>query len=304
MADTETASINYNPSLQDYYYSLESRLGYRLFLGGTRHFGYYPAGTLWPFPISRALRAMEDRLFNSLDLAAGAKVLDAGCGVGHVAIHMARRGLRVVGIDVVDHHVAKAKQNVEATGLGKQVSIRKMDYHHLDEIEDQSMDGVYTMETLVHATNIKQVLSQFYRVLKPGGSLALHEYDHVKRGTGPNYFEAAMEKVNTVAAMPANVMFDEGVLPEMLEEAGFKNIKVQDYTLNIEPMLRLFFIVAYLPFLIIWFFGLEKWFINTVAGVESYRGRKLWRYISVTCTKPGSDVEKRSSGQVEDKKAR
>lgn len=33
--------INDNPELQSYYQSLESRVGYRLVLGGTRHFGYW-----------------------------------------------------------------------------------------------------------------------------------------------------------------------------------------------------------------------------------------------------------------------
>lgn len=33
--------INDNPELQSYYHSLESRVGYWLVLGGTRHFGYW-----------------------------------------------------------------------------------------------------------------------------------------------------------------------------------------------------------------------------------------------------------------------
>lgn len=33
--------ISDNPELQSYYQSLESRVGYRLVLGGTRHFGYW-----------------------------------------------------------------------------------------------------------------------------------------------------------------------------------------------------------------------------------------------------------------------
>lgn len=33
--------INENKELQSYYQSLESRVGYRLVLGGTRHFGYW-----------------------------------------------------------------------------------------------------------------------------------------------------------------------------------------------------------------------------------------------------------------------
>ena len=77
-------------SIQSYYDTWESRIGYKLLLGGTRHFGYYDPGTLWPFPLTPALRRMEDYLYASLDLPEGAKVLDAGCGVGHVALHLAQ----------------------------------------------------------------------------------------------------------------------------------------------------------------------------------------------------------------------
>lgn len=37
--------IGENKELQTYYQSLESRIGYRLVLGGTRHFGYWYACT-------------------------------------------------------------------------------------------------------------------------------------------------------------------------------------------------------------------------------------------------------------------
>ena len=103
--------INHNPTLQKYYHSFESRVCYKIFLGDTRHFGYYALGIYWPFPINRALRAMEDHLFHSLGLEPGAEVLDAGCGVGHVAIRFAQQGLRVQGIDVVDHHIQKAQRS-------------------------------------------------------------------------------------------------------------------------------------------------------------------------------------------------
>jgi hypothetical protein len=81
--------------LQSYYASLESCIGYLLLLGGTRHFGYYDKDTYWPFPINGALRMMEDHLFDTLGLKHRAQVLDAGCGVAHVAIHMAEKGLLV-----------------------------------------------------------------------------------------------------------------------------------------------------------------------------------------------------------------
>lgn len=56
---------------------------------------------------------------------------------------MAREGgLRVHAIDVVEHHVAKARRNVARAGLP--VTVRRADYHNLDFIPDESLDGVYT----------------------------------------------------------------------------------------------------------------------------------------------------------------
>jgi ubiquinone/menaquinone biosynthesis C-methylase UbiE len=229
---------------------------------------------------------MEDHLFDTLKLKSGAEVLDAGCGVGHVAIHMAQKGLRVQGIDVVDHHISKARRNIKALGFEGAVGVRKMDYHHLDGFSNESFEGVYTMETFVHATDPEGVLGEFLRVLKPGGRLALFEYDHVDMKTAPKDLAASMDKVNQYAAMPTNTRFDKGVLEMMLKEAGFEDIVLEDLSVNIRPMLRLFYLIAIIPYLIISFLGLEAWFVNTVAGVEGYRGRNIWRYVAVSARKP------------------
>ncbi|KAI2697776.1 hypothetical protein DTO006G1_2209 [Penicillium roqueforti] len=296
-AQEDQALIDSNPQLQSYYDSLESRIGYRLVLGGTRHFGYYEHDTWWPFPLSRGLRAMEDKLATALDLAPGARVLDAGCGVGHVAIRLAsKHGLRVQGIDIVDHHIAKSGRNIARQGLSEdQVTVRKMDYHHLDSFASESFDGVYTMETFVHATDPKVVLGNFFRVLRPGGRLALFEYDHELVQNTEEAMAVSMKQINEFAAMPTNNVSQPGVFQHMLEDAGFTDIVVRDYSSNIIPMTRFFYLLAYVPFLIVTFFGLEHLFINTVAGVQSYRGRKHWRYVAITASKPGStDAMKKS----------
>ena len=276
-----------NSSLQRYYHTLESRIGYKLVLGGTRHFGYYETDTYWPFPLIKHLRQMETHLFQNLQLREGALVLDAGCGVGHVAITAAaQHGLQIQGIDVVDHHLEKARRNVKNAGLEEQIKLRKADYHDLGSFEDNSFDGVYTVEAFVHATDPQKALREFFRVLKPGGSLALYEYDHKTREQSPATLQPSMDCVNHYAAMPANVMFDEGVLEKMLQDAGFRHVAVDDLSVNIKPMLRLFFVLAFLPYLIIKFLGLQSQFVNTVAGYQGYRGRKYWRYVAVTATKP------------------
>ena len=283
--------INTNDKLQSYYQSLESRIGYRLFLGNTRHFGYYDHDTYFPFPLGRSLRAMEDKMAANLNLPAGAAVLDAGCGVGHVALRLAgKHGLRITAIDVVEHHVTKAKRNIARSGLPKgQVQASRMDYHHLETLASESFDGVYTMETFVHATDTATVLAGFYRVLRPGGHLSMFEYDHDL--VDDSAVAAAMREVNDHAAMPTNDVSHPGVFRRMLEEAGFVDIVEKDYSENIKPMTRLFYLVAYIPLVVITLLGLRRYFVNTVAGVESYRGRDRWRYVVLAAKKPGGPLE-------------
>jgi len=105
---------------------------------------------------------MENHLFRSLNLSAGAIVLDAGYGIGHVAIYMVKKGLRVIGIDIINYYLTKAKRNIKVANCEEQISIQKMDYYCLDRLPSNLFDGVYTMETLVYVIDPKLVLRRFY----------------------------------------------------------------------------------------------------------------------------------------------
>ena len=126
-----------DPSVQEYYGTIESRVGYRLLLGGTRHFGYYAPRIYWPFPITKALRDMEDILKTILGQQPGREVLDAGCGVGHVAIYLAKNGFCVRGIDLIGHHVKKAQCNIKSQNLEARVTVTNGDYHNLDDFDSE-----------------------------------------------------------------------------------------------------------------------------------------------------------------------
>lgn len=120
---------------------------------------------------------MEEKLFNRLGLEPGSKVLDAGVRSGYVAMYMAEKGLYVEGADITPPHVEEAKRNVKARGLEDKISIYLGDYHDLTDFPDSSFDGIYTMETFVHADDPAKVLRGFYRLLNPGGVLVHHEAD-------------------------------------------------------------------------------------------------------------------------------
>jgi len=86
-------------------------------LGEIYHYSYYPAKAKWLFPITRALRAIENHLFNSLNLSASAIVLNMGYRVGYITIYMAKKGLRVFGIDIVNYYLTKVNRNIKAENL-------------------------------------------------------------------------------------------------------------------------------------------------------------------------------------------
>lgn len=283
--------INDNPALQSLYKSFESRIGYWLLLGNTRHFGYWEKDTHWVFPLGGPLRRMEEKMHKLLDLAPGSQVLDAGCGVGHVALYMASRGLRVTAIDVLDHHLAKAKRNVARSGaLCSLVSVQKMDYHHLETLPSESHDGVYTMETLVHATDPLEVLKGFYRILRPGGHVAMHEYDHDYESDEVigKTLAKLMREVSEYGAMPTWQRARRGYYKQILEEAGFIDVEEHDYSENVRPMLRLFWLLSAIPYYFIVLFRLEKYFVNAIGGARGYYAQKYWRYVAISARKPAT----------------
>ena len=270
--------------LHRYYNSLESILAYKLILSNAHHHGYYDIDTFWPFPINGALRKMEDQLLSSLKLEAGAKVLDAGCGFGHVAIRAADRfGLWVQCIDIMDYHISKVQATITTRKL-QTVKVRKMDYHNLKDFSDESFDGVYQMESLAHATEPQDALREFFRVLRPGGSIAIHDFEWDNADAMPFEVGLTRQMINKYTSMSAE--FRKNSIQGLLKQIGFQDIEVKDFSTNVWPMSRLLYILSYIPYLAVRLFKLESSFANVMVGTEAYRTRKYWRYVSISAKKP------------------
>ena len=286
--DDKAPIVDENPTLISYYESLESRLGWSILQGGTRHSGYWAPDTYNPFPISAALRRMEHRLLTRLNLPPGSRVLDAGCGDGQVALYLAEHGgLRVSGIDVVPRHLENCWRNIRRAGAAGAVEVSYADYHHLEHIPDASFDGVYSMETMMHAKDPAAVLAGFFRVLKPGGRIVFHEAEHEAEQGAERVGGGA--EIDGMAATPNNEVSRRGFYKRLLEEAGFEEIEQGDYSENIRPLLRAVYAFSIVPYYAIRLFRLERFFINAVASVRSYR-QLTWSYIATGATKPGGPI--------------
>ncbi|KAF3352515.1 Putative guanine deaminase [Verticillium dahliae VDG1] len=145
------------------------------------------------------------------------------------------------------------------------------------------------METLVHATDPAAVLAGFRAALRPGGRVVLFEYDHDldAAATAGGWMAADMRRVNELAAMPTYQVARPGYFRGLLEEAGFEDIVERDYSENVRPMLRLFYLLAIVPYLIVRVLRLERYFANTLAGVLGYAAGEHCHYVAISARKPG-----------------
>jgi ubiquinone/menaquinone biosynthesis C-methylase UbiE len=99
-------------------------------------------------------------------------ILDIGCGSGLQTLLLGKRCRRVVGVDIDDEALARARW------LGERVAPR-----HGFEVEfrsgpveaqgfaDASFDRVFSICVLEHIPNYDEVLAECFRVLRPGGAI-------------------------------------------------------------------------------------------------------------------------------------
>ena len=115
-----------------------------------------------------------DMVCSKLDLKAGQRVLDVGCGWGSFAIHAAERhDVKVVGITLSEPQAAEAQRRVAERGLEDRVEIRVADYR---ELERASFDAVASIGMVEHvgSNQIDVYAHRLAAVLRPGGRLLNH----------------------------------------------------------------------------------------------------------------------------------
>ena len=259
-----------------YYDRTESRIGYLYLLRGTKHFGWYESGqSKWQ--LTQAMRRMEDELGKRLNLPADAEVLDAGCGMGDVARTMATKyRLKVTGIDILDFNIEEARKRSASSGLGDRTKFQLGDYHKLD-FPDEAFDGVYTMETLVHASDPEKVLNEFRRVLRPGGRLVMFEYSHTPESELSSAALKAFHQVCDLGAMPTWQRLKHGDMEPLLKE-GFEVDSAEDATKRILPMLHAFYLLGRFPYFVGRVTDRVPKVVNAMSGVELWKHREAWRY--------------------------
>jgi SAM-dependent methyltransferase len=110
--------------------------------------------------------------FSLGELQPGQTVLDLGCGAGMDSILAARRvrpSGQVIGVDMVEEMLVKARSNAEAAGVSN--TDFRLGRADALPVPEQSVDVILINGVFNLCVDKPKVVAELFRVLRPGGRL-------------------------------------------------------------------------------------------------------------------------------------
>lgn len=202
------------------------------------HFGYYKKG-LNPFRLESMLDQMNEEALDRLQLdPAKAETLgDFGCGMGATARHAALRfpKKKIKAITLVEEQVKRGRAFNFKAGVADRIEVLRRNYCHTG-LPSASLDGTYALESVCHAAGPAKegVIQEMYRLLKPGARFAIADaFVHKPASEFPPLLRTAYLELCRAWAVPEMGNLNRFV--EALENAGFRNIQVEDSFWRVMP---------------------------------------------------------------------
>jgi ubiquinone/menaquinone biosynthesis C-methylase UbiE len=174
---------------------------------------------------------LVEPLLDAVDVRAGVRLLDVATGPGYAAARAAERGGSVVGIDIAEEMVAVASR------LHPPLDFRIANAEVLP-FPDDSFDAVVGNFAMLHFARPELAVAEFFRVLAPGGRLALTVWDTPERARLFGVFldaiaEAGADLPREIPVGPPFFRFsDEQEFARLLEGQQLESIEVESITFS------------------------------------------------------------------------
>ena len=164
-------------------------------------------------------------------------ILDVGCGIGGSTLYLAEKfNCDATGITLSPVQVSRATERAREANLSEKVQFLRANALEMP-FEDNTFDLVWTLESGEHMPDKTKFLAECYRVLKPEGKLIMATWCH--RSTNSLAGELTddekrhLERIYQVYCLPYVISIPE--YEEIVSNCGFRDIKVDDWSIAVAP---------------------------------------------------------------------
>ena len=188
------------------------------------------------------------KFINKLNIKNGSTVLDVACGTGDVGFHILKNNkINLINIDISNNMLSIAKKKAFKKKL-KNIQFIHGDAEKLP-IDDDSIDFLTISYGFRNTSHHEIALSEFHRVLKPGGTLGILEFSIPKSKIIGNlftfYFHNILPKIASLFSqkkaykyLPESVDFfpSREKICNSINKAGFNDTNFIDLTFGISTI--------------------------------------------------------------------